>query len=99
MITVIGSMRFPPENLEAVRPHLTLFIAETRERDGCIEYHAAEDISDPGLVRFSEIWPDDETLMAHLQAPHIAPWRATAAKFGVHDRHFTAFDATNPRSV
>ncbi len=98
-VVVIGSMRFPPEKMPEVQPHLALFVSETRKRDGCTEYNAAEDISDPGLIRFSEIWPDNESLIAHLKAAHIVPWRAAAANLGVHDRNFAAFDAANPRPV
>lgn len=98
-VVVIGSMRFPPENMRQVQPHLARLVSDTREHDRCIEYSAAEDLNDPGLVRFSEIWPDDEALMAHLKAPHIAPWRTVAGSLGVYDRRFTAFDATSPRPV
>lgn len=98
-VVVIGSMRFRPDVMDEVRPHLALLVSETRKHDGCVEYNAAEDIDDPGLVRFSEVWPSDARLKAHLQAPHIAPWRAVAAKFGVSDRDFTAFNASDPRKV
>lgn len=98
-VGVIGSVRFPPEALPDVRPHLAALVAETRRCDGCVQYNAGEDVNDPGLVRFSEIWPDEATLAAHLTAPHIAPWRAVAAGYGVSDRVFLAFDGTNPRAV
>jgi quinol monooxygenase YgiN len=98
-VVVIGSMRFPPDAMQDVRPHLALLVSETRKHDGCLEYNAAEDLNDPGLVRFSEVWPSHERLTAHLQASHIAPWRAVAATFGVSGRNFTAFNATDPRQV
>lgn len=98
-IVVVGSMRFRPEAMSDVRPHLAALVSETRARDGCVEYNVGEDVNDPGLLRFSEIWPDDASLIAHLQAPHIAPWREVAARLGVSDRRFTAFDATHPRPV
>ena len=28
----------------------------------------AADLFDPGLIRFSELWPDSETLTRHLNA-------------------------------
>lgn len=98
-VVVIGSMRFPPDAMRHVGPHLALLVSETRKHDGCMEYNAAEDLNDPGLVRFSEVWPSADLLTAHLQAPHIAPWRAVAANLGVSDRKFTAFTATDPRPV
>lgn len=98
-IVVLGSMRFPPENLSAIEPHLYELLSATRANDGCISYDAAFDPYEPGLVRFSELWPDVETLRAHLVAPHIAPWRKITRQLGVTDRSFTAWEGTNPLSV
>lgn len=98
-IVVLGSMRFPAQNLEAVKPHLHKLLEATRTLDGCIGYDAAFDPFDPGLVRFSEVWPDMATLRTHFVAPHIAPWRKTASQFGVHDRSFTAWEGGNPQAV
>jgi quinol monooxygenase YgiN len=98
-VVVIGSMRFSPANVAAVLPHLRALVAATREQDGCIAYDAGEDIFDPGLIRFSEIWPDADTLARHLTAPHIAPWREVARSLGVSERSFTAFDASGARAV
>lgn len=98
-IVVLGSMRFPADALEAIKPHLHELLVATRAHDGCITYDAAFDPFDPGLVRFSELWPDMETLNAHLMAPHIAPWREAATTLGVHDRSFTAWEGVNAMPV
>ncbi len=99
MIVVLGSMRFPAANLEAIKPHLKALLEATRTHDGCIAYDAAFCPYDLGLVRFSELWPDMASLKAHLVAPHIAPWREIARLNGVKDRSFTAWDGENPQSV
>ena len=98
-VVVIGSMRFPPEHMAAVRPHLEALCKATREIDGATLYDVAEDLFDPGLIRFSELWGSNELLLAHLKAPHIAPWREVALALGVSGREFTAFDSENPRAV
>jgi quinol monooxygenase YgiN len=77
-IAVFGYLRFPPEQMPVVLPHLRTLVDSTYQNDGCIAYDVAEDPFDPGLIRFSELWPDDESLTRHLQAPHIEPWRAGA---------------------
>ncbi|BDV34405.1 hypothetical protein SS37A_19340 [Methylocystis iwaonis] len=99
IVVVTGILRFPPQNMTDVLPHLRNLVEATRRRDGCIAYDAAEDIFEPGLIRFSEKWPDAETLARHLQAPHIAPWRAVCRDQGLIERAFTAFEARNPREV
>lgn len=98
-VAVFGTLRFPAERMVEVRPHLKVLIETTNRTDGCIAYDAAEDAFDAGLLRFSELWPDQETLARHLQAPHIGPWREAARKCGLIERKFTAYDITGSREV
>lgn len=98
-VLVFGTLRFPPENLEKVIPHLLAFVDATITNDGCLAYDVAEDLFEPGLIRFSEIWPDADLLAKHLEAPHIVPWRAVSAELGLRGRKFTAYEAGNPRPV
>ncbi len=98
-VAVIGVLRFPPERIPEVLPHLRDLVEATYRNDGCIAYDVAEDPFDPGLIRFSELWPDHESLARHLQAPHIEPWRAAARGCGLLDRQFTAYDITSSRCV
>ena len=98
-VAVFGILRFPPEQIPEIRPHLRTLVEMTYRNDGCIAYDVAEDPFDPGLIRFSELWPDHECLARHLQAPHIEPWRAVARRCGLLDRKFTAYDITGSRSV
>jgi quinol monooxygenase YgiN len=98
-VAVLGILRFPPERMPEVRPHLRTLVETTYRNDGCIAYDVAEDPFDPGLVRFSELWPDRESLARHLQAPHIEPWRSAARHCGLLERKFTAYDIAGSRPV
>lgn len=98
-IAVIGILRFPPERLAEVRPHLKALVEATYANDGCIAYDVAEDPFDPGLVRFAELWPDHQSLERHLQAPHIEPWRAAARRCGLLERRFTAYEVTASKDI
>ncbi len=91
-VAVVGSLRFPPDNIAQILPHLKVFVEATRQHDGCITYDVAEDPFDPGLIRFSELWPDRESLETHLVAPHIAPWRTEAKRLGLSERLFDSYD-------
>ena len=91
-VAVFGTLRFPPERVRDVLPHLRSLVEATYQHDGCIAYDVAEDPFDRGLIRFSELWPDREALSRHLQAPHIAPWRIAARDCGLIERRFTAYD-------
>ena len=98
-IVVFGILRFPPGRLAEVRPHLRTLVEITIQSDGCIAYDVAEDPFDPGLIRFSELWPDHESLANHLNATHIEPWRAAARRCGLMERKFTAYDVAGSRPV
>lgn len=90
-VSVMGTLKFPPAKLPEVRPHLLRLVEATRKADGCLAYDVAEDLFEPGLIRFSELWPDRESLERHLQAPHIEPWRTAAMELGLQERGFVAY--------
>ena len=98
-VAVFGTLRFPPERILEVLPHLRKLVEATYQNDGCIAYDVAEDPFDPGLIRFSELWPNHASLARHLQAPHIEPWRVVARSCGLLERKFTAYDITGAKAV
>ena len=98
-VAVFGILRCPPERMAEVRPHLQRLVQATYRHDGCLAYDVAEDLYDAGLIRFSELWPDSESLARHLQAPHIEPWRSAARACGLMDRRFTAYEISGSRPV
>ena len=94
-IAVFGTLRFPPENIEAILPHLETLVRSTYQTDGCIAYDVAEDPFDKGLIRFSELWPDRKSLDNHLIAPHITPWRDQTKKHGLINREFNSYEISS----
>jgi len=98
-VAIIGTARFPPDRMTEVRPHLWALVDATRRLDGCIAYDVAEDLFDPGLIRFSELWPDHDTLERHLRAPHIKPWLEVERRCGLIQQAFTAYDIAGAHEV
>lgn len=98
-VAVFGTLRFPAERLPEVLPHLRRLVDATRELDGCLAYDVALDPFEPGLLRFSERWPDQARLDAHFRQPHIDQWREATRALGVHDRSFTAYEIGAARSL
>lgn len=98
-VAVFGTLRFPPENMPQILPYLRTLVQETYASDGCIAYDVAEDPFDPGLIRFSELWPSQESLTKHLAAPHIEPWRNAAKKYGLLSRQFMSYEISNSKPV
>lgn len=91
-VIVAGTVRVPPENLEAFRPHMAAMLAASRGEDGCLAYSYAIDVEEPGLIRVFEVWRDRAALDAHFQAPHLADWRAAWPALGVSDRRLSLYE-------
>ena len=98
-LIVAGTIRVPPENLDAFRPHMLAMMTATRAEEGCLAYSYAEDVAEPGLIRVFEAWRDQDALSAHFDAPHLADWRASWPSFCVGERRLTAYAVASERDV
>ena len=97
-LIVAGTVRVPPANLDAFRPHMIAMMTATRAEDGCGAYSYAEDVGESGLIHVFEIWRDQAALDAHFLTPHMAAWRAAWPGFGVTDRRLSAYETASERS-
>lgn len=98
-ILIAGTVRVPPEHLEAFRPHMLAMLEASRAEDGCFTYSYAEDVAEPGLIRVYEAWRDQAALDAHFQQPHMAAWRAAWPAFGVGERRLKLYEAASERDL
>jgi quinol monooxygenase YgiN len=98
-IIIAGTVRVPPENLDALRPHQLRMLAASRAEDGCVTYSYGVDVAEPGLIRVFEVWRDQAAVDAHFQAPHMAVWRAACAEHGVSDRKLFAYETASERAL
>lgn len=89
MIAVIGSFRFPLEALEEARPLMRAVVAATLAERGCQAYSYAEDLTEPGLFRVTELWDSREALAAHFQTPHMKRWSDQRSALGFSDRRIS----------
>ncbi|MEZ5947510.1 MAG: putative quinol monooxygenase [Hyphomonas sp.] len=93
MILIEGTVRIPPERIEAARPVMARMIAASRAEPGCIDYAYSLDVMETGLIRVTERWESREALAAHFRMPHMAEWRALWPEFGITDRSLRLYDA------
>ncbi len=98
-LIIAGTVRAPPENMAALRPHMDAMLTASRAEDGCIAYSYAVDVQDPGLIRVFEAWRDQAAIDAHFQAPHMAAWRAVWPQFGVSDRRLSLYEVASERAL
>jgi quinol monooxygenase YgiN len=98
-IIIAGTVRVPPENLAALKPHQLAMLEASRAEDGCLTYSYGLDVAEPGLVRVFEVWRDQAAIDAHFKAPHMAAWRAACAEQGVSDRKLFVYEVAAERAL
>jgi quinol monooxygenase YgiN len=98
-LIIAGTVRVPPDNVEAFRPHMKAMMEASRAEAGCHAYGYAEDVVEPGLIHVFEAWTDQASLDAHFQTPHMAVWRAAWPRFAVSDRRLTAYEVAGQRPL
>lgn len=91
-VAVFGTLRFPPERIPDLLPHIRALVEATHKHDGCIAYDVAQDLFEPGVIRVSELWPDRESLARHSKAPHVPPWREASRACGLLERKFMVYE-------
>lgn len=98
-LIIAGTVRVPPERLDAFRPHMLAMLEASRAEDGCLAYSYAEDVAEPGLIRVFEAWRDQAAIEAHFATPHLAAWRAAWPEFGVGERRLMAYEVASERPI
>lgn len=66
MIIVKGEARLGNGEMERLRAPLNAWIAEVRQREGCLSFAYAADLGDPNLLHVIQSWRDEAALEAHL---------------------------------
>ncbi len=97
MLLIVGTVRLPPENMEAARPAMQRMADASRAEEGCEEYTYAEDVFDPGLIHVKELWVDQLALDRHFETEHLAQWREVWPSFGIGERNLRIYDVGEPR--
>ena len=98
-VIIAGTVRVPPGNLPALKPHMLAMLQASRAEDGCLDYSYGEDVAEPGLIRVFEVWRDQATIDAHFKTEHMATWRAAGAELGISDRKLFVYETASQRSL
>ncbi len=77
MICVVVSAHVKPECLEEFKQ---LIIEDAigslnNENGGCLRFDVIQDEEDPNLIRFYEVYRDEEAVAFHRQTPHYFKFR------------------------
>lgn len=98
MLLITGTFRIAPDNFTDALPVMARMIAASRGEDGCLDYSYAADLLEPGLIRVTERWRDQDALDTHLTSDHIREWRAAWPALGIHARDLSLHEIADTRS-
>ena len=96
MIVVIAEVRVGEGAVEAVRDAIATMETESRKESGCRTYAFSQDISDPTMVRITELWESEEDLKAHFGMPHMAAFGAALGSMDIRSMDVKAFELGAP---
>jgi len=74
-LPMIVKFEVKKDKIEYVKNELIKILAPTRNEDGCIRYDLHQDINDPSIFMFYEIWETVEAWKAHDLKKHIIDFR------------------------
>ncbi len=81
MIVLAIGLKLKPEGRDDFIKAAQAMVKESNKEDGCVLYEFATDISDPNIIRISEIWQSEEILQVHGSSEHMAAFQeATRGK-------------------
>ena len=75
-LTIVAEIVAAKGSEDLLRRELTGLVEPTRAEAGCLRYDLHQDNTSPGLFLFYETWESHELWRAHMDAPHIAAFRA-----------------------
>jgi quinol monooxygenase YgiN len=97
MIIVTGAVRFGNGELERLRSALLRNVETSRKETGCEAYSYAVDLSEPNLLRITEMWRDEAALDAHTRK--LAELMAPLEGANIEGMSITAYEARFLRNI
>ena len=71
MIHIVAKNSVMKEQVETFKVLAKELILKSKEEKGCIAYDLYEDMNNPTVLTFIEIWADEKAIEAHNQSEHF----------------------------
>lgn len=71
MITLVVKALIKEGKIEEYKDITNELAIETRKEEGCISYNLYEDINNPQILTFIEVWKDKEAIEIHNKTEHF----------------------------
>ncbi|WP_435117457.1 putative quinol monooxygenase [Halolamina sp. C58] len=76
MLVVHATFPIDPEQREEALDRAADLVEATREEPGVIEYSAVTDLVESDLLRFVEVYEDEDAFAAHVESDHFQAFEA-----------------------
>ena len=99
MIIIMGTVKLPPDRLDAAKPAMQRMVDASRAEPGCLAYAYAQDLLDPATIHVAEQWKDRAAVADHFATPHMAEWRGVMGELGLTGRDLRVFEADDGAAI
>jgi quinol monooxygenase YgiN len=81
LVAVTGFAHAQPERAEELRTQLLSLATRARKENGCVEFHVHQDIADPNLFVFYEVWLSADDVETHLAQPYMTDFMGSRMQY------------------
>src|SRR5687767_11040773 len=92
MIPDRGSCRFRVGGVGEARALMPAVVEARLAEPGCRSDSYAEDVTELGLFRVTELWDSRAALSAHFETAHMETWVEQRAALGFFDRDISVYE-------
>lgn len=96
MIVVVAEVRVGEGAVDALKDAIATMETESRKEEGCHRYAFSTDISDPTMVRITELWESADHLRQHFTVPHMADFAAAMGSAEILSMEVQAYELGEP---
>lgn len=78
-INITAVIKSLPDKAEEMKAILEELAVESNKETACMQYDLHQDIDEPNVFIFHEIWKDSVSLDAHNNSAHVLKFKETSA--------------------
>jgi quinol monooxygenase YgiN len=99
VIVVTGFLTLNPDHRDTAVDAVRTLVAATRAEEGNEEYRYSWDLDDPNRLNIEERWADQDSMDAHMVAPHFASFMEVIGPCIGGDVSITKFDVAGSTKI
>ena len=81
MVFVLAKLVAKDGKANQLKPLLEALLTPTRQEQGCVQYDLHEDVANPEIFYFYEVWENSDDVKKHGESTHIQSMRHQAADY------------------